>query len=232
MKQISIKTEDGVAPAYEFGSGPSVLFFIDGIGMRPAMHELGERLAAGGYHVLMPDVFWRMGAYTAHDPKQLFSDPAIQKDWFSRVMTTSTPDKMMRDTKAYLEHLPGKVGITGYCMGGRLSITAAGTYPERIAAAAAYHPGGLATDDPGSPHLLAAKIKAKVYVGAARDDQHFDDAQQQRLRQALDAAHVDNKVEKYDALHGWVPSDTPVHDEAATERHWTTLLDLFGKTLK
>jgi carboxymethylenebutenolidase len=232
MKQISIKTEDGEAPAYEFGSGPSVLFFIDGVGMRPSMHELGERLGSAGYHVLMPDVFWRIGPYTAPEPAKLFSDAAVRDAWFKSAMTNASPDKVMRDTKAYLAHLPGKVGVTGYCMGGRLSITAAGTYPERIVAAAAYHPGGLATDDPGSPHLLASKIKAKVFIGAATEDQSFDDAQQTRLTKAFDDAHVDYKLEVFPAKHGWVPSDMPVHDQAEAEHHWKTLLDLFGKTLR
>jgi carboxymethylenebutenolidase len=232
MKQISIKTDDGTCPAYEFGSGPSVLFFIDGIGMRPAMHELGERLGKAGYHVLMPDVFYRLGEYTAPDPKALFSDPAVGQAWFQKVFQHASADKIMRDTKAFLAHLPGKVATTGYCMGGRLSITAAGTYPDRIVGAAAYHPGGLATDDPTSPHLLAGKIKAKLYIGAAKEDKSFDAAQQQRFTKALDDAHVDYKLEVYNAMHGWVPSDTPVHDDAAAEKHWTTLLDLLGKTLK
>ncbi len=232
MKQISIKTDDGTCPAYEFGSGPSVLFFIDGIGMRPAMHELGERLGAAGYHVLMPDLFYRIGAYTAPEPAKLFTDPAVRDAWFKSAFANASPDKIMRDCKAYLAHLPGNVGVTGYCMGGRMSLTAAGTYPDRIVAAAAYHPGGLATDDPTSPHLLASKIKAKLFIGAAHQDQSFDDAQQQRLAKALDDAHVDYKLEVFPAMHGWVPSDTPVHDAAEAEHHWVTLLDLFGKTLK
>ena len=232
MKQIAIKTDDGDARAFESGNGPSVLFFIDGIGMRPAMHAMGERLAAAGYRVLMPDVFWRAGEYTAPDPKQLFTDPSVREAWFKKAFANASPDKVMRDTRAYLAHLPGKVGLTGYCMGGRLAMLAAGTYPDRVVAAAAYHPGGLATDDPGSPHLLAPKIKAKLLIGAAADDANFDAAQQARLTQALDAAHVDYKLEQFHAKHGWVPSDTPVHDDAEAERHWTTLEDLFAKTLK
>ena len=90
MTQLEIKTEDGTAPAWEYGSGPSVLFFIDGIGMRPAMHELAQRLAAAGYRVLMPDLFYRLGAYTAPDPAKLFGDPATRSAWFSRVMATTT----------------------------------------------------------------------------------------------------------------------------------------------
>jgi carboxymethylenebutenolidase len=228
---IEIKTEDGVAPAFEFGSGPSVLFLIDGIGMRPAMHEMAERLGKAGYHVLMPDLFYRIGAYTAPEPAKLFSDPAVRNEWFSRVMSTTTPEKLLRDIPAYLARLPGKVGVTGYCMGGRIALSVAGNFPDRIVAAAAYHPGGLVTDTPDSPHLLAPKIVASVYIGRAKEDANFTDAQLAVIEKALSDAHVDHVIETYPALHGWVPSDTPVHDAAQAERHWETLLALFGKHL-
>lgn len=232
MKQISIATEDGICPAYDIGSGPSVLFYIDGIGMRPALQAMGERLASAGYRVLMPDLFWRMGPYTAPEPSKLFSDPEIRADWFKRAQAAASVELIMRDTKAYLAELSGKVGITGYCMGGRMALTAAGTYPDRVVAAAAYHPGQLATDAPDSPHLLADKIKAKLYIGGASDDASFPPEQHERLSLALQAAHVDFKLEIYPAKHGWVPSDTPVHDVAAAEKHWQTLEALLASTLR
>jgi carboxymethylenebutenolidase len=231
MQQISIKTDDGVCPAYDFGSGPSVLFFIDGIGMRPAMHAMGERLAAAGYHVLMPDLFWRMGPYTAPEPAKLFTDPSVRADWFKRAMGAASVELIMRDTKAYLASLPGKVGVTGYCMGGRMALSAAGTYPDRVVAAAAYHPGNPANDAADSPHLLAPKMKAAIYVGGASDDATFPPEQQERLAAALKAAQVAYEIEIYPAKHGWVPSDTPVHDPVAAEKHWRTLEALFARTL-
>jgi carboxymethylenebutenolidase len=231
---IEIRTEDGTCPAFVFeATGPSVLLYIDGIGMRPAMHEIGERLAKNGYRVLMPDLFYRIGPYTAPDPTQLFSDPAVRTAWFTRVSSTTNADSMMRDTRAYLDWLGApKVGVTGYCMGGRMALTAAALFPDRIAAAAAYHPGQVATDAPDSPHLLVSTIKASVYVAGAIEDVTFPDEQKQRLEAALTAAGVDHVIETYPARHGWVPSDTPVHDAAATERHWQTLLALFDRTLR
>jgi carboxymethylenebutenolidase len=116
-------------------------------------------------------------------------------------------------------------------MGGRLSLSAAGHFPDRIAAAASYHGGGLATDSPDSPHRLAPAIKARVYIGAAIEDRGFDDAQKQRLEQALTDAGIEHTIETYQARHGWVPRDTPVHDPVATERHWQTLLELLERTM-
>lgn len=230
--RIEIATEDGVAPAFVYGapSAPSVLLLMDGIGMRPAMHELAAQLGQAGYRVLMPDLFYRLGEYTAPDPAALFSDPAVRAAWWGRHATT-TMASLVRDIGAYLDHLDApRVGVTGYCMGGRLALTAAATYPDRIAAAAAYHPGGLVTDAADSPHHLFARIRASVYVGAAMEDPSFTDEQRQTVDDALTAAGVDHVVELYQARHGWVPSDTPVHDPTATARHWETLLALFART--
>ena len=242
-EQIEIETDDGRCPAHVFhpdgaGPWPGVLLYIDGIGMRPALVDMGARLATAGFYVLMPDLFYRAGAYTAPDPKQLFADEAVRNAWFKTAFQHVSGDKTMRDTRAFLAHFAaqkqvksGKLGVTGYCMGGRMALLAAGTYPDRIAAAAAYHPGNLANDAPDSPHLLAPKIRARVYVGAAMEDQSFPEEQKQRLDKALTDAHVDHVIETYQARHGWVPSDTPVHDAAQAEKHWQTLTALMRDAL-
>jgi carboxymethylenebutenolidase len=116
-------------------------------------------------------------------------------------------------------------------MGGRMSLMAAGELGDRVAAAAAFHPGNVVTDAPDSPHLLAPKMRAKVYVAGAMEDQSFTDEQRHKLAAALAAANVDHVVEMYPARHGWVPSDTPVHDAACAERHWKATLDLFASAL-
>jgi carboxymethylenebutenolidase len=242
--EIDIATDDGTCRARVFrpdgaGPWPGVLLYMDGIGYRPALFALGERLASAGYYVLLPDMFYRAGAYEAPDPKQLFADEAVRAAWFKRVRRPDFLDCAMRDTRAFLAHFAAQpdvrqpaIGVTGYCMGGRLALVAAGTFPDRVAAVAAYHPAGLATDAPDSPHLLASKIRARVYVAGATEDANFPDAESQRFERALAEAGVDHVVETYPARHGWVPSDTPVHDPAATERHWQTLLELLARTLR
>lgn len=227
--RIEITTEDGVCPTFLFGdpATPNVLMYIDGIGMRPALHAIAERIASAGFHVMLPDMFYRIGPYTAPEPAKLFGDPVVRAEWGKRLAPTTNAANAMRDTRAFLAQLKGaKLATTGYCMGGRLSLTAAGTYPEQIVAAAAYHPGNMVTDAPDSPHLLAAAIKARVYIGAASDDPTFPEDHKQKLATALAAGHVDHTIETYPAKHGWVPSDTPVHDAAAAERHFETLIAL------
>jgi carboxymethylenebutenolidase len=244
MNALQIVTRDGKCPASlfrPFGNGPfpAVLVFMDGLGIRPAMLEVGERLALHGYLVLLPDLFYRSGPYEPMDPHSVFSDPQERKILMEKFIAPATQANIMSDTAAFLDclaaqpdALPGGIGTTGYCMGGRMSLTAAGTYPDRIVATASYHGGGLASDAPDSPHLLAPKIKSRVYVAGAIEDAAFTDAMKQRLEQALTHAGVDYTIETYPAKHGWVFRDMPVYDAAASERHWQTMLSLFDETLK
>ena len=239
----SIRTQDGECPAHVFhpdgnGPWPAVLVFMDGIGMRPAMLDIAARIAASGYYALLPNLFYRVG-YNADHGVRVFEDPAARTDLMTRIMPSATPPNIMRDTAAFFAHFDAQeivrhdgIGITGYCMGGRLALYAAGSFGDRIAAMAAYHPGGVATDAPDSPHRRAKDIRAKVYVAGAIEDKGFDDAAKARLIEALAQAGVDHRVETYPARHGWVPSDTPVHDPVQAERHWSTLLELFGSTLQ
>jgi carboxymethylenebutenolidase len=241
---VTIDTKDGRCEASLFrpsGSGPwpAVIMYMDGVGIRAALFEIGERIAAHDYVVLLPDLFYRAGPYVAPDPAKLFSDPALRAEWFSKYMGSASQANVMSDTRAFLDFLSAqadvkgpKIGTTGYCMGGGLSLAAAGHYPDRVAAAASFHGARLATDAPDSVHLLAPKMKAKVYVAGAIEDAFFPDDQKQRLDDALTAAGVDHTVVTYEgARHGWVPSDTPVHNPAATARHYEALFALLDSTL-
>jgi carboxymethylenebutenolidase len=173
------------------------------------------------------------------DPHAVFTDPEKRKVLMEKFFAHATPANIISDTRAFLDYLaarpdvkPGGIGTTGYCMGGFMSLTAAGTYPDRIAATASYHGGRLATDAPESPHLLSPKIKSRVYIAGAIEDQSFTDEAKARLEDALTRAGVDHKIETYPAKHGWVFRDTPVYDAAAAERHWQTLVALFDGKLK
>ena len=240
--EVQIETADGRCPTHVYhpdGRGPwsAVIVYMDGIGIRPALMEIAERIASAGYYVLLPNVFYRV-EFDGSPGMKIFTDPELRRDLMTRVMPSASNANVMRDTEALLAHLAkqreaktDRIGVTGYCMGGRLAMYAAGHFGDRIGAAASYHGGGLATDAPDSPHRLAPQMKARVYVAGAIKDPNFDDAQKNRLEQALTEAGVDHTIETYNALHGFVPRDTPVHDEAATAKHWQTLLALFSDSL-
>lgn len=243
-RELTVTTPDGACPVtlhYPDANAPfpPVILYMDGPGIRPAVHEIAARLAASGYAVFLPDLFYRAGPYAPVDPKVVFTNPALREVHREAYMTTATPKNVMADTAALIamidaapEAADGLIGVVGYCMGGRLALIAAATFPERIAAAASYHSGGLANDKPGSPHLLAPQIKAKVYVGGAIEDANFTDGQKATLIAALSEAGVDHVVETYPAKHGWVPHDTAVHDPAEAEHHWQALVPFLDSVLK
>jgi len=243
--EVKIPTPDGDARAYTFhpegaGPWPAVIFFMDAPAIRPSLFQMCERLASNGYFVLLPDMFWRAGPYEPINLREAMKDEETRRAVFGKFMASTDPEKSTRDTGAFLDWLSkqpmvkgAKVGCTGYCMGGGLALRAAGNFPDRIVAAAAFHGGRLATDAPDSPHLLAPKIKAKVYVAGADEDAGFPPEQADRLREALTVAGVENTVEIYaGAKHGYAPPDMPVYNEEAAERHWREMLSLFAETLK
>ena len=243
--EISLPTPDGDARAFTFappgaGPWPGVIFIMDAPAIRPALFDMCERIAAHGYFVLLPDMFWRAGAYPPIDIAAVFKDEAARRTTLGPLMASTDPDKAMRDIGACLAYLAAKpqvkddrVGITGYCMGGGLALRAAGLFPDRVAAAAAFHGGRLATDAPDSPHLLAPKIKAKILVAGADEDAGFPREQADRLKAALDAAGVDNEVTIYEgARHGYAPADMPVYDRDASERHFRDLFALLDGVFK
>ncbi|WP_293898969.1 dienelactone hydrolase family protein [Phenylobacterium sp.] len=247
MKQdIILPTDDGAARAFVFtpneGSGPwpGAILIMDAPAIRPAMFEMGERLAQAGYYVILPDMFWRAGPY---DPPNIAAARAGDPDavaLFTKLRGSTGAGRQMTDVKACLDWLAlqpqvkgEKVGITGYCMGGGISLRAAGTFPERIAAAASFHGGNMATDDAKSPHLLAGNIKAKVLIAGAEQDSGFDEAQKDRLAAALKAAGVEAEVSIWAGCkHGWVPTDMAVYNRDGAERHWRELEALFDSVLK
>lgn len=245
-RDVNIPTPDGDARAFVFtpnsgkGPWPAAIIFMDAPAIRPALFDMGERLAQSGYYVLLPDLFWRAGPYTPPDLVKLRGGDAAEAANFAKLRASTGADRQMTDTKACLDWLAkqseakaDKVGVTGYCMGGAVALRAAGTFPDRIVAAASFHGGGMATDDEKSPHLAAPKVKAKVLIAGADNDAHYDEAQNKRLKKALADAHVDADVSIWKGcLHGWVPTDMPVYNKEGAERHWRELTKLFGEMLK
>jgi len=211
---------------------------MDGIGIRPALCDMAERLASNGYHVLLPNLYYRSGPVEPFDAASAFKE-GPERDRLMPLFRSLNNKLVMEDTASFLEFLDRqpsvtgkKIGCVGYCMGGAFALSAAGTFPGRIAAAASLHGARLATDQPDSPHLLASKMRAHIYVGIAGIDPHFTTEETQRLELALQSAGVDHSVEVYTgARHGFAINDTPVYDRSASERHWQRILALFKSAL-
>lgn len=245
--EVEVSTGGGIADAYlaEPGDGaahPGVLFYMDGIGLRPRLSEMAERIASHGYVVLVPNVFYRHGRAPLVDLPDLRKPENRPKmvEALAPYMASLTPDMAMGDAAAYLTFLtghpsvaPGPVGVVGYCMGGALALRTAAAFHERVAAAASFHGGNLATEAADSPHRQLERVRAELYFAHADQDPSMPAERIQRLNAALDAAGVRYRAEVYrGAAHGFTMADTAAYDEAATERHWTELLVLLNRSLR
>jgi carboxymethylenebutenolidase len=239
---VEIQTPDGTADAYlsrpDDERHPGVLFVMDAIGLREVIAEMTERIASHGYVVLAPNVFYRAGRAPVI-PLPDLSEPDARGSYFQKLrplMDQLTPEAIERDGKAYLEYLAGVASepfaITGYCMGARVGMRIAAADPNRVAALAGFHGGGLATDGPDSPHLLAEQLQAEVYFGHADNDHSNSPEQIATLERALEDAAVSYRSEVYpDAVHGYTMADMPAYSEEHRERHFGELFALLQRTL-
>lgn len=243
-EMVQIETADGECPCSVFtpstgtGPWPATLLCMDALGIRPALIEMGQRLADNGFVVVLPDLFYRAGPYEPLDPAAVFATDDVRAT-LAPLMGTTDNRRAAADAGALLAYIDDRddvagdrVGTTGYCMGGAMSLTIAATYPDRVAAAASFHGGSLATESELSPHRLVERIRAKVYIAAADHDSSYPPSMAARLVEALMAASVDHRHELYvGAAHGWTMTDFPVYDHDAAERHWHALITLFRSTL-
>ena len=243
---VARTTPDGTCDAALYhpagkGTWPAVLIWTDIFGLRPAFRQMGKRLAAEGYVVLVPNPFYRTrkAPVFADGMKFDFNNPEDRAK-LPPLTAPLTPEAVSRDAVAYLAFLDTqktvnrkkKAGVQGYCMGGPFTMRTAAAMPERIGAGGSFHGGGLVTDKPDSPHLLAPKIKAHYYFGiASNDDQKQPDAKD-KLREAFAAVKRPAKVEVYEgALHGWCVPGSAVYNQVAAEKAWGELLALYKSSL-
>jgi carboxymethylenebutenolidase len=240
---VQIPTEDGVARGSLHvpdgdGPWPGVVMFPDALGLRDAMKDMGDRLASLGYVVLVPDVFYRAGDWAPFDPRTAFSDEQERNRIFGLIGSLSN-ERVVADAAAYANFLLARpevrgtaIGTTGYCMGGRMSLVAAGGIGDKIAAAASFHAAMVAIPgNPDSPHLAADNIRARVYVAGSIEDAGFTTEHAELLTDALTRAGVEHTVEFYPGYHGFAVPDMPVHDQALAERHWEALRTLYAAAL-
>jgi len=249
---VEIKTPDGTCDAAFIhpttGAHPAVLIWPDAFGLRPSMRAIGRRLAAEGYSVLVPNPFYRVAKAPVFEDASNFNfgDQEQRAKLTPLMGSINSAGAAERDAAAFIAWLDTqrevdrnkKVGTQGYCMGGPLVVKTAAAVPNRVGAGASFHGGGLVTPNPDSPHLLAPKIKGRMYFGvAANDDMQQPDAKT-KLKESFAAAKVPADVEVYPSQHGWCVPDMPkqangqpIYDKAEAERAWGKLLALYKAAL-
>lgn len=251
---VEIKTPDGtcdaafIHPRPNSGSHPGVLIWPDAFGLRPSMRAIARRIASegGGYSVLVPNPFYRVSKAPFTDASNFnFQNPDDMAKLRPLMASVNAPGNAEKDATAYVAFLDAqkevdkakKIGTQGYCMGGALVVRTAAHLPDRIGAGASFHGGGLVTDKPDSPHLLAPKIKARMYFGIASNDDSRQPDAKDKLKEAFAAAKVVAEIEVYSALHGWCVPDmpardgVPIYNKPEAERAWGKLVALYKAAL-
>ncbi|WP_018763770.1 dienelactone hydrolase family protein [Arthrobacter sp. 135MFCol5.1] len=230
-------------PSSGTGPFPGVILYMDAFGLRPRIEEMAQRIADWGYVVLAPNVFYRDGTVEQLAPAVDMSTQegreAAGKAAFPRVGHL-TSDKALPDIDAWVAALagldgvaPGPIGTTGYCMGARLAVRTATAHPEVVAACGGFHGGGLATDEPDSPHRGLGNARARFVFGHADNDKSMAPDAVARLGDALrDAGLEASNVIYTGAPHGYTMADTSAFHPEATERHFRELRALLDGTLK
>jgi carboxymethylenebutenolidase len=248
---VEIKTPDGTCDAAfirpKSGVYAGVLVWPDAFGLRPALRDIGRRIAAEGYCALVPNPYYRVSKAPFTDASHFNFQNADDMAKLRPLMATlHDAGNVERDATAYVAFLDAqkevdrtkKIGTQGYCMGGPLVMKTAATLPDRVGAGASFHGGGLVTDKPDSPHLLAPRIKARMYIGIAGSDDVRQPDAKDKLKEAFAAANVSAEIEVYaDAQHGWCIPDMPLRDGAPiynkpdAERAWGKLVALYKLAL-
>jgi carboxymethylenebutenolidase len=243
--EVEIKTPDGTADAYfvhpAAGAHAGVVVWPDVLGLRPAFRAMGKRLAESGYSVLVINPFYRkMKAPTAA------KGSATPIPELMPLAQSLNEQSTFTDAKAFIAWLDQqqsvaknrKIGTQGYCMGGALVMRTAAAVPNRIGAGASFHGGGLVTNSPNSPHLLAPKIKAHMYFGIATNDDMQQPDAKVKLKEAFDAAKNPAEIEVYSmAQHGWCVPDMPagangpIYKKDDAEKAWAKLTTLYKSSL-
>ena len=249
--EVTIRTPDGACDAAFIhpasGSHPGVLLWPDAFGLRPVFRAMGRRLAAEGYAVLVPNPFYRVGRAPMYESAADvdFTRPEAMQKLGPLMASVNAPHAAENDAAAFVAFLDAqplvdrakKIGTQGYCMGGALVFRSAAAVPGRIGAGASFHGGGLVTDKPTSPHLLASKMHGRMYVAVAQnDDQRQPDARD-KLEEAFAIAKVPAQIEVYPAQHGWCVPDmpkeagAPLYSATEAERAWAKLLEIYKTSL-
>jgi carboxymethylenebutenolidase len=236
---VTVATPDGSADCYfvhpATGTAPGVLVWPDIFGLRPAFRKMGKRLAESGYAVLVVNPFYRVKKAPTADAGTATSIQDLMP--LARALNETT---QTTDAKAFIAWLDGqksvakdrKVGTQGYCMGGPIAFRTAAAVPDRVAAVASFHGGGLVTDAPNSPHLQAAKSRAQFLIAIAENDDARSPNDKSVLKETFAKANLTAEIEVYaGAAHGWCPPDSRVYNEPQAEKAWSRLLVLYGKAL-
>jgi carboxymethylenebutenolidase len=221
MEVHRLETPEGVLPVRAFvpkSPRGGLIVYMDAFGMRPELDAMCAEWASHGYATFLPDLYWRQGTVRFPVPRRAHEplDPAMVRANLATTMAMTVADTGVILDR-FGENVSGRIrrfGTVGYCMGARHALAAAAAWPERVTVAACLHGGRMVWDGPDSPHLLIPKVKGRLYLAFATDDETCPDTHQELLRRTLEHSGVAGEAERVPAAHGWMFPDRWCWDEA------------------
>jgi carboxymethylenebutenolidase len=199
---------------------PAMVVIQEWWGLNDQIKDVANRLAAAGYRALVPDLYRGKVGLDAKEAEHLMTN-------------LNFGDAATQDIRGAVQHLrqtSSKVGVTGFCMGGALTILAASNVPESDAAIAWY-------GCPPLDYIDATKIKAPLMGHWATDDAYFPISQIDTLEEKLKKAGVRYEFHRYKAKHAFAnetlkdPSAPIAYDAAAAETAWNRTMTFLKQHL-
>jgi carboxymethylenebutenolidase len=219
-----VTIKDGFDGYRSGDAGPGILLFQEIFGVNDNMRGLADKLAAEGYVVLVPDVFWRI------EPRFERKDESGMADAFAIVLKLDLAAAVedIKDAHAFLKAAPGctgKVGASGFCLGGGLAFLAA--TQSKVDAAVPYY--GSAIND-----LLdqVDQLECPTMFHYGNNDPFIPEEKIAEVERAV-AGKPNVVFHRYDAGHAFSNWDAPsMYDEAAATLAWGRTLEFFAANLK
>jgi carboxymethylenebutenolidase len=223
----SLPTADGLMPAYvcrpaDAGSHAAVIVVMEAFGLTAHIKDVAERIAREGYVTIAPDLFYRFGS-----PIVPYEDVPRALGYIQKFDDAA----LMAELGVVIQHLKGRpevrsdrIGITGFCVGGRIAFLTACRHPAAIKVAVPFYGGGIAADTPTAPIALADRIQCPVLCFFGETDKLIPLDQVRRVEETLRQLKKTAEVKVYNgAGHGFFCDDRASYDSEAARDAWDTM---------
>jgi carboxymethylenebutenolidase len=221
MKTITFDRPDGKAinGYYTEPAGgseaPAIVVIQEWWGLNDQIKGVANRFTAAGFRTLVPDLYRGKVTVKAQEAQHLMSN----------LNFGDAAGQDVRGAVQYLKKNSRKVGVTGFCMGGALTLLAAVNVPDADAAATWY-------GYPPLEYVDASKIKMPLLGHFAMDDAFFSISGVDELERKLSAAGVRFEFHRYKAEHAFANETGPHYSREAAELAFQRTVEFFTRTLK
>ena len=232
----SLATADGLMPAHlarpaRGGPYPAVIVVMEAFGLNPHIKEVAERLAREGYVAIAPDLYYRFGS------------PVVPYDDVPRAvgfMQKFEDAQLMAEMGVVIQHLKAtegvradRIGVVGFCVGGRIAFLTACRHPAAIKVAVPFYGGGIAADTPTAPIHAADRLQCPVLFFFGETDRMIPPDQIRRIDETLKRLKKTAEIKVFPgAGHGFFCNDRAAFHQESAQAAWEMTRLSLSKYLK